>query len=315
MPLYRPSELRSFLCAIGKEPCRFLSQNFLVDGNIVGKILSAASLSPSSLVIEIGPGPGVLTEAMLAVGARVVAIETDSVFARQLRRLCSCERTLQIVEADVLDCSFEDLCKEPCVLVSNLPYHLTTPILEKIVRSSSLITRAVLMVQKEVAQRLLCQDGQRASLLGVLCSLYYRHLSHFSVPRGCFWPRPHVDSMVMSLERQDWVDGEKANFEKIFFLLRHVFTSKRKLMCGTLSDVFSQDDVMRALASAGLGEKTRVEDVRPSQWTIVLLSLLESTPIGKFLESPSQGASVDGAFTASNKTMSGEKSARVVETK
>jgi 16S rRNA (adenine1518-N6/adenine1519-N6)-dimethyltransferase len=264
MPLYRPSELRSFLGSIDKEPSRSLSQNFLIDGNIVHKIVDATQIGPESCVLEIGPGPGVLTEAMLAAGACVASVEKDTIFAQHLRRLCADEKRLRIIEADILDCSFREIYQQPFVLVSNLPYHLTTPILERVILNSTDIKRAVIMVQKEAAERIICQKKARISYLPVLCSLFFQIPLYFPVPRGCFWPKPHVDSVVIVLQR---VASPLDHYlQDTVSVIRQAFSSKRKVLMTTLSSLFSKEQVEHAFSTLGFSPKIRAEELSKDQW-------------------------------------------------
>ena len=126
MPLYRPSELSAFLASIGAAPKRTLSQNFLIDGNILSKMVF--EVPKGSSILEIGPGPGVLTEALLNLGHTVVAVEKDRGFAKALHRLDGGEGRLTVIEADILDCVWTHIAPSGSVVVSNLPYHATTPI-------------------------------------------------------------------------------------------------------------------------------------------------------------------------------------------
>jgi len=112
MPLYRPSELQNFLASLGIRPRKGLSQNFLIDGNILKKISATAQLQTGDLVLEIGSGPGVLTEHLLGIGCRVIAIEKDTLFAEMLTRLQNEEKALEVIAADVLEVDFVSLLKK-----------------------------------------------------------------------------------------------------------------------------------------------------------------------------------------------------------
>jgi 16S rRNA (adenine1518-N6/adenine1519-N6)-dimethyltransferase len=260
MPLYRPSELRSFLGSIDKEPSRSLSQNFLIDGNIVHKIVDATQIGSESCVLEIGPGPGVLTEAMLAAGACVAAVEKDTIFAQHLRRLCADEKRLRIIEADILDCSFREIYQQP--------------ILERVILNSTDIKRAVIMVQKEAAQRIICQKKARISYLPVLCSLFFQIPLYFPVPRGCFWPKPHVDSVVIVLERI--VSPLDHYLQETVSVIRQAFSSKRKVLMTTLSSLFSKEQVEHAFSTLGFSPKIRAEQLTKEQWEQLIVFFKKS---------------------------------------
>ncbi len=266
MPLYRPSELSAFLGSLGHRSKRTLSQNFLIDGNIVAKIVGEVELHSDMLVVEIGPGPGVLTEAFLASGARVVAIEKDEVLARALRRLEPDGSRLFILASDVLDCSFDDIvAAHPTVrvvLVSNLPYHLTTPILQKVLASISLFSRVVLMMQEEAARRL---TGGRAGIVGMTAELVADVRYAFRVPKGCFWPRPNVDSAVLSLDvRPPLLIGEEPQL--FSELLRIAFAHRRKTIFHSLLQRYSSGQLTSAFDQAKIVREARPDDVPMAGW-------------------------------------------------
>ena len=162
MAIYKPSELHRFLEQIGAAPKKRLSQNFLIDGNILKKMVAAAKVEAGDLVLEIGPGPGCLTEQLLGSGAYVIAVEKDPTFATALQRLQQQGR-LDIYEDDVMAFSFEEALQkrlkpgQKAKLIANLPYHLTTPLLARFVKHFSLFSSLVVMVQEEVARRFYCQ--------------------------------------------------------------------------------------------------------------------------------------------------------------
>src|SRR6185295_5359624 len=155
MPLYRPSELRTFLDSLGVRAKKSLSQNFLVDGNIVKKIIQLAQVTSIDTILEIGPGPGVLTEELVQHAKRVIAVEMDRAFAEALHRLSGVE----VVSCDIL--KFDMSClPEKTKVVANIPYHITTPIIEQMVASRR-IQSATLMVQKELAERIAAKPATR----------------------------------------------------------------------------------------------------------------------------------------------------------
>ena len=274
MPLYRPSELAEFLHSLHRGPKRTLSQNFLVDGNIVAKIIAEAHPLPDTLVIEIGPGPGVLTEALLATGATVVAIEKDDSFGSALRRLDPEGKNLCSITADFLKCSLPEIVApygaKQVVLVSNLPYHLTTPIIQKIMESHRLFSRAVLMVQEEVARRL---TGGKPSFVGCLASFFADVRYAFHVSKGCFWPRPKVDSAVLTLDFRSPPLNEDRH-EQFFELLRTAFSFRRKTILhsleafakASLQQKFTREQLIAACERVGLSVNSRPEEISLMTW-------------------------------------------------
>lgn len=160
MPIYKPSELRQFLEDLKIRPKKGLSQNFLIDGNIIRKIVGSAQVASDDVVLEIGPGPGSLTEALLATGATVLAVEKDQILAEALERLKGQNGHLEIFCSDILKFLFEEALApyqskgQKAKIIANLPYHVTTPILTHLVSRRDLFSTMTLMVQEEVARRI-----------------------------------------------------------------------------------------------------------------------------------------------------------------
>jgi 16S rRNA (adenine1518-N6/adenine1519-N6)-dimethyltransferase len=277
MPLYRPSELSEFLHSIEHAPKRTLSQNFLVDGNIVAKIIAEACPFQDSLVVEIGPGPGVLTEAFLAAGATVVAIEKDDVFAYALRRLDPGGKRLSVIAADILNCSFPEIVvshgAKDVVIVSNLPYHLTTPIIQKLMENAHLFSRAILMVLEEVARRL--TDG-KSSFVGCLAAFFADVRYGFHVPKGCFWPRPKVDSAILTLHFHTPLIP-KGKQEQFLNILRMAFAYRRKTVLHSLQQAFTREGLTVAFRRIELSLDSRPEELALSTWVKLFLSLESSS--------------------------------------
>jgi 16S rRNA (adenine1518-N6/adenine1519-N6)-dimethyltransferase len=270
VPLYRPSELSAFLASIGALPKRTLSQNFLIDGNIVSKIVS--EVPEGSPVLEIGPGPGVLTEALLDAGHNVVAVETDRAFAQALQRLDPTRKRLTTIEADILDCSWTDLVPKGAALVSNLPYHITTPIIERLVAEHHHFSSAVLMVQTEVARRLM---DAPSSMVGVLLGCCYEVRYGFFVSRTCFWPKPKADSAVLCLHERCTPLVRLEHEKKVGTLVRTAFTHRRKTLFHSLNALFPKKTVSAAFQAVGLPVTVRPDDVSLCQWEKIAASLPE----------------------------------------
>lgn len=264
MPLYRPRELLEFLESIGTSPKKGLSQNFLIDGNIIRKIVASADVTAGDLVIEIGPGPGALTEALLDAGARVLAIEKDQILGEALQRLQTADARLEVWIGDVMDFSFkEELAKrledgQRAKVVANLPYHLTTPIITGLVPLRSNLSDIVVMVQDEVALRLTAKAGGREYGSITLMMSYFTDPRYaFKVKRSCFFPPPKVDSAVVhfTLKEPPKVTDETAFFE----LTRGAFQQRRKMVRSTIGKLHGAEKVEAALVNAGYPATARPE--------------------------------------------------------
>ena len=221
----------------------------------------------ASVVLEIGPGPGVLTEALLETGHRVVAVETDRVFAQALSRLSPTKEQLTVIEGDIRDGSWTDLVPKGAALVSNLPYHITTPILERLIEVHDHFSSAVLMVQTEVAHRLV---DTSSSLLGVLLGCCYEVQYGFFVSRSCFWPKPKSDSAVLYLhERMMPLKDEKT----LFTLIRRAFAHRRKTVLHSLGSFYPKQALEDAFQGADIALNARPEDLSVQQWQMLGIQL------------------------------------------
>jgi len=258
MPIYKPTELHAFLADLGIDPNRGLSQNFLIDGNIVTKILKAADILPGDFVIEIGPGPGSLTEALLKAQAQVVAVEKDPALAQALARLAPLG-DLTILCEDILKVNIPQLCHEKkAKIIGNLPYRITTPILTKFAKESASVSSLVFMVQEEVARRLSATPGQPGYGYMNLFLQFYTSLHYaFKVTKSCFYPAPKVDSAVITLEVKE--PQQNIDADKFFQMLRCAFQMRRKTLRKSLQKMYP--DIEKALTRANLDPKARPEQL------------------------------------------------------
>lgn len=251
------SELIPFLKSIDARPKKSLSQNFLVDAHAIQKIVAMADVKLDETILEIGPGPGALTAELLNRGARVIAVEMDRVFAKELHRLQNGKLT--IFEADILEFPFEQLPKN-IKIVANLPYHITTPILEKVFASS--FSSITIMVQKEVADRMMAQAGEKEfGSLSVFVQFYSQCNGSFKVPAGSFYPQPKVDSTVIRLDSKPLPNVDPTHF---FSLSRKAFQQRRKMLTSTLP--YEKDDLRQALNAIDIRTDARPENLSLEKW-------------------------------------------------
>ena len=259
------SELIPFLKNLETRPKRSLSQNFLIDPNIVLKIIELAKIDPGEPVLEIGPGPGALTKALLDAKGRVFAVEMDPVFAKELQRLQN--GNLAIFQDDFLKFPMELLPKKIKV-VANLPYHITAPILEKLFGSS--FSKIVIMVQAEVADRMKAAPGSKDyGSLSLFTQFHTKVSGSFRVPAACFYPKPKVDSKVISL---DSVPLPEIN---PFPLIRQAFQKRRKMLTSSLLQV-PKERLLQSLSDLGVRTDARPEMISLEQWLQLAGALLEA---------------------------------------
>jgi 16S rRNA (adenine1518-N6/adenine1519-N6)-dimethyltransferase len=223
-----------------------LGQHFLIRGSIVERIASAVCPAPADLVIEIGPGRGALTEKLLRRAARVVAVELDPFLVEHLRRKFAGEPRLEVVHADILATDLAQWGHAP--IAGNLPYYITSPILERTVRGN--MPRAVFLIQKEVAERLVAQPGSRAyGYLTVATALFVDARLLFEVKPAAFHPPPKVDSAVVLLEPhgRDW----GVDTAGLLPFVGRCFAHKRKTIRNNLAAFYGKE-VVDAWPEAGL---------------------------------------------------------------
>lgn len=258
MPLYRPSELRNLLQDLGTSPKKQLSQNFLLDGNIIRKIVLLAEIVPGDLVLEIGPGPGALTEALLNGGAKVIAVEKDKVFAEALTKL---EGDLTVYAEDILSVDLAKILEgRKAKVIANLPYHLTTPIMTKLIPANNLFSSIIVMVQDEVARRFAAPPGSKIyGSISVFLNFYSKPEYAFKVSKNCFYPKPKIESAVIKFTLHS--PPEFIDENKFFMMTRTAFGHRRKMIHNSLSELYDSEKILLALNQIGKPATTRPEEL------------------------------------------------------
>lgn len=266
MPIYKPTELRQFLEELNISPKKGLSQNFLIDGNIIRKIVEVSDVHPGDVVLEIGPGPGSLSEALLDANATVIAVEKDATLAKALERLKTQDKHLEIYCDDILKFPIEEklasyLAKDQkAKVIANLPYNLTTPILVHLVELRKTISSLTLMVQDEVARRFTAEPGTSDySSFTVFLNFYTNPRYSFQVSKNCFYPVPNVQSAVVILDLK--TPPKVSNEEQFFLMTRTAFNQRRKMMRASLRSLYAPELVAAALTASGLNPQARPEDL------------------------------------------------------
>lgn len=280
MPIYKPSELRLFLNELNIHPKKGLSQNFLIDGNIIRKIIEVSQVKEDDVVLEVGPGPGSLTQALLEKNAQVIAVEMDTILARELERLQTPSKLLSIFCQDILTfSSHEHLPKalkdqKKAKLIANLPYHLTTPILTRFCIEEDYFSSLTVMVQEEMGRRMTAQPNSKEySSLTVFLNFYTEATYAFTVSRNCFYPIPKVDSAIIVLKlKEPPLNGEQA--ESFFKMTRTAFEHRRKMLRASLKPLYNPKSVENALTQMGISPLARPEMLSLQQF-LALYELLK----------------------------------------
>ena len=262
--LLDPRRIRELAAELDLRPTKQRGQNFVHDANTVRRIVAAAQLSPDDVVLEIGPGLGSLTLGLLEAVAWVHAIEIDDRLARLLprtvaERMPGAERRLTVIEADALRVA-ELPAPQPTAVVANLPYNVSVPVLLHVLATFPTIRHGLVMVQAEVADRLVAPPGSKTyGVPSVKLAWYGSGRRVGSVPPAVFWPVPNVDSGLVRLERRD-PPSTAAPRERVFALVDAAFAQRRKMLRSALAGVFgSSAAAAEALVAAGIDPQARGE--------------------------------------------------------
>jgi 16S rRNA (adenine1518-N6/adenine1519-N6)-dimethyltransferase len=255
-----------------------LSQNFLADVDVLEGILREADPAPGRGVLEIGPGLGFLTGGLLAAGAHVTAVELDRGLVGVLREAFAPEleaATLRLIEGDALDEDLVHLVPEPYDVVANLPYHITSPTLHRLLGQAPRPERLVLMVQREVAERVAAPPGEM-SYLSVFCQYHAKARVAFRVPRDAFEPAPKVESAVLVLEpyaSDDRLDAEAE--DNLWRIVQAGFRERRKMLHNVLARQLPLEParVDAALTTAGIDRNRRPQTLAVGEWLVLAEAL------------------------------------------
>jgi 16S rRNA (adenine1518-N6/adenine1519-N6)-dimethyltransferase len=287
MPL-SPSDTRELLARLGHEPKQFLGQNFLVDGNIVRKSLELAGVSAGDVVVEVGPGLGTLTSALLEAGAEVWAVEKDrNLHAHLTETLLKTHPRFHLMEGDAVEhplagfhtlergrprplVSPGEVARPPLAssfkVVANLPYAIATPWLDEVL-SGPLPAVLVLMLQQEAAQRYAAQPGTKSfGAISIFLQSAYTLAPGHKVASGCFYPRPDVESYLLNLVRrpEPFIFSPEAKR-----LIRACFQQRRKQIRALLRDKLPEEKAaawLDLLTAGGLGPQARPEQIPVALW-------------------------------------------------
>ena len=260
------TEARGLLDRFGIRPKRSLGQNFVVEPNTVRRIAELAGVGVGDRVVEVGPGLGALTLALLETGAEVTAVEIDDVLVDVLEEVAGDHGSLRIVHADAMGVDWESLLGAgPWTLVANLPYNVSVPLVCDLLDDVPAIVRLVVMVQLEVADRLVASPGDDAYGLPSVKVAYHAEARKVGrVPPSVFLPRPRVDSALVDVVRRP-EPLVAADPEVLFRLVRAGFAHRRKMLRGALRGIVDE----AGLVAAGVDPTLRAEDLDLAQWAAI----------------------------------------------
>ncbi|HZS77148.1 MAG TPA: 16S rRNA (adenine(1518)-N(6)/adenine(1519)-N(6))-dimethyltransferase RsmA [Ktedonobacteraceae bacterium] len=261
-------ELRNFLYTHHMRPNKAFGQNFLVDRNVLRRIIEAAEVTKDDTVLEVGAGTGVLTRELAKRARRVVAVELERDMLTLLRKTTRPFSNVELVERNLLYVNPVDLFdSEPYKLVANLPYYITAPTFRHFLESENAPRLLVVMVQYEVAQRIVAAPGD-LSLLGVSIQFYGRPEIIARVPAGAFYPAPKVDSAILRVEVRDDVPLTSAERDRFFRVVQAGFAEKRKQLHNSLTHHlhYKNEQVRSWLQEAGVNPSRRAETLSIEEW-------------------------------------------------
>lgn len=268
--LTSPTIVKSLLEQHNITLSKHLGQNFLIDKNILNKIVKQADLSKDDIVVEVGPGIGVLTRELANEAKKVIAIEKDKKISEVLKEVVKDFKNIEIINEDILGWVCDT--RQGYKVIANLPYYITSPVIRKFLELSIPPDLMVLMVQKEVAQRIAAKPPNM-SVLSVAVQFYSQPKIIAKVSRTCFYPIPKVDSAIIKMVKDDqYIKKIKGKEKRFFQLVKAGFSSKRKQLLGNIIRSFS---IPRELAEkifnkVNLNNKIRAQELTVKQWIELL---------------------------------------------
>ena len=235
---------------------KHLGQHFLNDPLIIGRIILAAQLDPHDLVVEIGPGPGMMTRMLAGRVEKVIAIELDEKLYGKLKTKLAGFSNIDLILGDALEYHYGDL--PDFKVVANIPYYITAPIIFKLLEARKNLKSMTLTVQKEVAERIVAKPGKKDyGVLSIMVQYYAKTYFAFMIPKEAFRPVPKVDSAVIHMEILERPSVQVENEEAFFKIVKTAFSQRRKMLSNSLKSL--REDVKEWLDKAGIDPHRRPE--------------------------------------------------------
>jgi 16S rRNA (adenine1518-N6/adenine1519-N6)-dimethyltransferase len=274
MKITDPQQLKNYLRARNLKPKDYLGQNFLIDEQVLDEIVQVADLKSTDVVLEVGPGLGVLTGELASRVKEVYAIEKDSNLASMLRHEFAAEKKVKIINEDILRFHIARNILSEYKVVANIPYYLTSKLLQLLLESEHPPTLMVLMIQKEVGERVIASVGE-LSILGISVQIYADVEISASVSKHSFWPVPKVDSVVLKITPKNKYPQIKD--KKLFFrIIKIAFAGKRKQIHNSLTHGLhlSKEKVAELITKSGIELTARPQDISIQQWIALYESII-----------------------------------------
>ena len=262
MTLLGAAQIRELAAQLDLKPSKSLGQNFVIDSNVCTKIVRTAGVTSDDIALEIGPGLGSLTLAMLEVAKSVISVEIDPRLAQQLPITVAQHfehpENLTVINKDAL--AVNELPISPTVLVANLPYNVSVPVLLHLLEKFPTLRTGVVMVQAEVADRLAAKPGGKEYGIPSVKAAWWADVKNVgTVSRSIFWPAPNVDSKLVGFTRRETAGSEESR-AKVFTIIDAAFAQRRKMLRSALSSLYGSSSAAEAiLMKAGIDPTLRGE--------------------------------------------------------
>ena len=253
-------------------------QNFLNNKDeILNKIIEVSNINENDEILEIGPGQGALTSLLVERVKKVICVEIDKDLENTLRKKFSCKENYTLVMGDVLKVDFRKYINQGTKVVANIPYYITSPIINKIIENKDLIDEAYIMVQKEVGERICAKSGKERGILTLAVEYYGEAEYLFTIPREFFYPIPNVDSAFISIKfYKDDRYKNKISEDLYFKYVKAAFSNKRKNIVNNLATLgYSKDKIKEILNQIEVSENERAENISIDKF-IELINIFES---------------------------------------
>ncbi len=263
---------KQIMAKFGLRPDKGLGQNFLIDDVVLAKIVAAAEIQPGDTVLEVGPGLGALTQALLAAGANVTTVELDRRLLPALNELKNRYPALTVINQDILKLDPKSVFGSvPFKVVANLPYYITTPIIMHFLEQGFLYERLVVMVQKEVAERMAAEPGGRDyGALSVAVQYRTEATLAFTVPAESFLPPPNVESAVIVCKKRLTPPVTVESEDRFFQVVKAAFSQRRKVISNSLKNIgLTGEQTAAWLAAAGIDGRRRAETLSLAEFAFL----------------------------------------------
>lgn len=267
MASYLKKNAQNLLKKYKTRPSKRFGQNFLVDKKTLNRIVRTAGLKKKDIVLEIGPGIGILTQELARKAKKVIAIEKDYKLCEILKEKLNDLKNIKIIHGDILKIKNSKLEMRDYKIVANLPYYIVSPVIRRFLEIKNPPKEMILMVQKEVGQRI-CAKPPKMNLLAVSVQFYAKAKILFFVPKTSFWPQPKVDGAVIKIVTRDKKQEISINRDLFFKIVKAGFSQPRKQIANNLSKMLKlkKEDIKEWLLENGVKPSRRAEALNTKDW-------------------------------------------------